>query len=164
MAIAINRLGELTLNGCIDADCYAIEERNVRRDEAGKLIKDSVLVLHLHHETGGLEEALPVPIPQIPERSGCGVGIRHFLCQREIRLPQCCWSVCWSQWIRWAQRCQIFSEQSNCIRFTICSGAEHRGFVRIDQPLMLLVEAEVEGGQCIVLIDTPITSDEVLIK
>ncbi len=61
VAEAVDRVGELGLDGRVDGRVVGEERLDLRLHLACELLEHEVLVLHLGHEAGGLEEALAVP-------------------------------------------------------------------------------------------------------
>ena len=61
MAEAVDRVGELGLDGRVDVRAVDVERPDGRLHLACELLEHEMLVLHLGHEAGGLEEALAVP-------------------------------------------------------------------------------------------------------
>ena len=61
VAEAVDRVGELGLDGRVDVRAVDVERPDGGLHLASELLEHEVLVLHLGHEAGGLEEALAVP-------------------------------------------------------------------------------------------------------
>ena len=61
VAEAVDRMGELGLDGRVDVRAVDVERPDRGLHLACELLEHEVLVLHLGHEAGGLEEALAVP-------------------------------------------------------------------------------------------------------
>ena len=62
MAEAVDRVGELRLDRRVDVRRVDVERPDRRLHLAGELLEDEVLVLHLGHEAGRLEQALTVAV------------------------------------------------------------------------------------------------------
>ena len=61
VAEAVDRVGELGLDGRVDVRAVDVERPDGRLHLARELLEHEMLVLHLGHEAGGLEEPLAVP-------------------------------------------------------------------------------------------------------
>ena len=61
MAEAVDRVGELGLDSRVDVRAVDVERAHSGLHLARELLEHRVLVLHLGHEAGGLEEPLAVP-------------------------------------------------------------------------------------------------------
>ena len=62
MAEAVDRVGKFPEDVGIEVGCNTPKRVEVWLHEAGKLLEDAVLILHLHHEACSLEQALAVPV------------------------------------------------------------------------------------------------------
>ena len=86
VAEAVDRVGELGLDSRVDVRAVDVERAHGGLHLACELLEDRVLVLHLGHEAGRLEEALAVPAAgrlgdrQLPLRQRRDAGRRR--CQR----------------------------------------------------------------------------------
>ena len=72
VAEAVDGVGELGGDRRVDVGLVQrerLEGVDRRLDLAGKLLEHEVLVLHLGHEAGGLEETLTVPAGRLPTES-----------------------------------------------------------------------------------------------
>ena len=84
VAEAVDRVGELGLDRRVDVRAVDVERPDRGLHLACELLEHEVLVLHLGHEAGGLEEALAVPA--VGRLGGRQLPLRE---RRDAALPRC---------------------------------------------------------------------------